>query len=1128
MAIKKNTIKRYLETQKFGELFNQLGWDWPESEALYPALVGNDTYDLCPVAQKRGFIAYHCPSMPDSGTRSKIETKLSRNVREHIIIFTDSNSKEQIWQWVRRVPGQPLSRKEHKYQRSQPMLLIEKIGYLNVGMDEEEHIDLIDVFDKVRSAFDIERVTKRFYERFQKEHDAFLGFINGIPRSKKDEPGDDKWYASVMLNRLMFIYFIQKKRFLDGDTDYLRNRLTKVQALKGRDQFHSFYRYFLLALCHDVLAKKENNRQIDADLTALVGNVPYLNGGIFEPHEIEEKYSGAIEIPDDAFKKIFDFFDEFEWHLDNRPTAEPNEINPDVLGYIFEKYINQKQMGAYYTKEDITEYISKNTIIPCLFDKAQKSCKIAFEGEASVWNYLQKDPDRYIYPAVRHGITYDVHKEGELAEPVPYPEEIAVGLDTSEPDLLERRKHWNTPTPPDAGLPTEIWRETVARRQRYEEIHGKLERGEVRSINDLITLNLDIRQFAQDVIERCESPDLLNAFWVAIAGYIPQSGSNKQAVAGITVLDPTCGSGAFLFAALNILEKLYEACLERMHGFLEEWGEHPQHKNYASFFQSILLEIEKHTSPKYFIYKSIIVNNLFGVDIMKEAVEICKLRLFLKLVAQVEDGSKIEPLPDIDFNIKAGNTLVGFATEEEMKAYFDRDSNNQMLLQFDTRLDEIKQSAEDIDNLYNLFRQAQLEGDQSIGIAKTNLSNKLDQLNTQLNHYLADDYGIDPAKPKKYEAFLQSHQPFHWFIEFYGIMKPGGFDAIIGNPPFVENTKSKVRYSIRGYNTLNCGNLYAFVSERSLALVSESGYFAFIMPSASISTPRMHLLMQAFSLHFTNGWVSLWDERPSKLFDGVDQQLSIHVYCKRGLLSNINITSMRHWTSTERHYVFDLIRYCQISTSKTFADVYPKTETSTDVDLLNKLTETSHSLVGKLVSGKHTCPIYYRNAGGRYWRLVKSFPTYFRSDAGAMLSTTEKVLFVPKTIANLLVSALSSTIFYWFWRVTSNCRHLTDRELSAFPIPNTLLEGKSKLTLETLAIEYEKRLNECKNRLVTNNKRSGKVVQDTYNINRSKPIIDEIDKVLAEHYGFTEEELDYIINYDIKYRMGQDLLEATE
>ena len=59
-----------------------------------------------------------------------------------------------------------------------------------------------------------------------------------------------------------------------------------------------------------------------------------------------------------------------------------------MLGYIFEKYINQKQMGAYYTKEDITGYISRNTVIPFLFDRAKKACPIAFRPGGGVWRLL--------------------------------------------------------------------------------------------------------------------------------------------------------------------------------------------------------------------------------------------------------------------------------------------------------------------------------------------------------------------------------------------------------------------------------------------------------------------------------------------------------------------------------------------------------------------------------------------------------------------------------------------------------------------------------------------------------------------------------------------------------------------
>src|SRR5581483_1074855 len=303
----------------------------------------------------------------------------------------------------------------------------------------------LDVARKVEQTFNVERVTKKFYERFQSEHTKFLAFIRGITSQ-----GDCAWYTSLMLNRLMFIYFIQKQGFLDtksehqldGDHDYLRHRLQRTQAEQGRDTFHSFYRYFLLRLFHDGLSKRERTPELEQ----LLGRVPYLNGGLFDVHVLEQTYPD-IQIPDEAFERIFDFFDGYDWHLDDRPISKGNEINPDVLGYIFEKYINQKQMGAYYTKEDITGYISKNTIIPYIFDAAEQKCLVAFAADGPIWSLLRVDPDRYIYEAVKKG--------AEL----PLPPEIEAGVRD-----VARRGEWNKPALEDYAVPTEIWREVAARR----------------------------------------------------------------------------------------------------------------------------------------------------------------------------------------------------------------------------------------------------------------------------------------------------------------------------------------------------------------------------------------------------------------------------------------------------------------------------------------------------------------------------------------------------------------------------------------------------------------------------------------------------------------------------------------
>jgi hypothetical protein len=228
----------------------------------------------------------------------------------------------------------------------------------------------------------------------------------------------------------MFIYFIQKKAFLDGDINYLRNKLAKSRQ-RGKDRF---YTDFLSPLFFEGFAKKESARS--STTRELLGKVPYLNGGIFQRHQIEALYGKSIRIADAAFEKLFDFFEQYRWHLDERPLRADNEINPDVLGYIFEKYINQKQMGAYYTKEDITGYISQNTVIPFLFDSARRACKIAFEGAQPVWRLLQIEPDRYIYEPVRLGV---IDEKGEVIPETILPDFVQRGMSDPTARMFDKR-----------------------------------------------------------------------------------------------------------------------------------------------------------------------------------------------------------------------------------------------------------------------------------------------------------------------------------------------------------------------------------------------------------------------------------------------------------------------------------------------------------------------------------------------------------------------------------------------------------------------------------------------------------------------------------------------------------------
>jgi hypothetical protein len=1090
-----------LQSGNLAKLFvEELGWEPCRQKLTLRA--GETDYVFTAVAEKRGFVVWLCASadgcLPDHNIRMKLDRALTQTSFEHLIVFASGDFAQQSWTWVRREPGRPLSARKHDYNRAQPGdSLLQKLQLLFVSLEEEEtgELSTITMAGRARAAFDIERVTKAFYRDFDRHRKAFLEFIKGI-----GDVADAEWYASVMLNRLMFVYFIQRKGFLDGDSSYLRNRLQRCKQEHGKDKFYTFYRYFLLRLFHEGFGKRRKDRA--PDLEKLLGNIPFLNGGLFDVHELEksERYGKDIQIPDNAFERVFDYFDQYQWHLDERPLRADNEINPDVLGYIFEKYINQKQMGAYYTKEDITEYISKNTVLPFLFEAARAKCKVAFENPngPTVWDLLRENPDRYIYSAVRHGA------ERKL------PADIAAGLETAKPDLIERRKAWNKPAPGEYALPTEIWREVVARRQCCEEVRKKLAAGEVREVNDFITLNLDLRQFAQDVIQNCEGPDLLMAFW--------------QAITTITILDPTGGSGAFIFAALNILEPLYEACLDRMEAFLTEWGENGRkaHPNYHKKFTEVLARVDAHPNRRYFVLKSVILNNLYAVDIMEEAVEICKLRLFLKLAAQVEpdaasDNLGIEPLPDIDFNIRAGNTLVGYATTEEVRRCMKEVGGGQMKLMDEGELGSFARfntRCADVEQAFAKFRQLQTEGDGSVPFAdKQELQKRLKALEDELNRHLASEYGVKVSDKAAYAKWVKSHQPFHWFIQFYGILTSGGFNVIIGNPPYLE--VREVDYVLKHYACLDSGAIHAMCIERSEHLLHKNGCMSMIVPLSLPSTQRMEVVQKLLEVD-RNAWYANYAWRPAKLFDTVNRALTIFVVTPSSDGHTFS-TNYQKWTSDDRDGLFARLNYVEVLRKRPACWV-PKLGDSLEQHILRKCLAVKTAI--KHFAGKSEYRVYYRTDGGLYWKVFTDFAPAFNLNGKKGHSSRETWFTVGKKAhVKPIIAALSSDVFWWWYTVASNVRHLNPFDVQNFPLPESSLADSD---LQALGARYLKDLDKNSTVLVREQKQTGTTETQSFKIQKSKPIIDEIDAVLARHYGFTVEELDFILNYDIKYRLGRD------
>jgi hypothetical protein len=1066
MAINRERARQWLKAFDFRKLFiEELGWD----NFARPIVKQIDGTDYCfrAIAEKRGVAVLVSESIPDYAIRVKLDKLIAKDHFQHLIVFTDQAHGRQVWQWVRKELGKPTAVRTYHYSPAQSgELLFQKLDSLVFTLEQEESLTHGEVTGRLKT-FDVEKVTKKFYERFKTEHASFLKFIQGIPDKQMES-----WYASVMVNRLMFLYFIQEKGFLNGDKDYLRNKLAESRDRKP----DAYYRDFLCPLFFQGFARKKAERS--AATNKLLGEIPYLNGGLFQKHQIEELHGKTIVIADTAFEKLFSFFKEYDWHLDERDNRNGNEINPDVLGYIFEKYINQKQMGAYYTKEDITEYIAQNTIIPFLLDEARKGCAVAFAPDGSVWRLLRDDPDRYIHDAMKKGAD------------LPLPSEIEAGVAN-----VQQRGGWNRKAPEEFALPTEIWREAIDRHQRYRAVKAKLAAGEVHQVNDLVTLNLNIRQFAQDVIQFCEGPELLRAIW--------------KAIEKVSVLDPTCGSGAFLFAALNILKPLYEACLIRMQGFIEDMeSAGPHHPAKFSDFKQILEESKRHPKQDYFILKAIIVNNLFGVDIMEEAVEICKLRLFLKLVAHVESQDRIEPLPDIDFNIRAGNTLVGYARYEDVKkavtSKFD----------FGDAMSRIEDKAKVLDSAVELFRKQQTQLDGTVTAEdKTELRRRFSELESELNDYLSGEYGIKKSKVKEWK---ESHKPFHWFCDFHRIISSGGFDVIVGNPPWVEFAKVKNSYVPLGLSTLECNNLWAFVTERSLELLSSTGVAGLIVPMSLVCTERMTSVQRLVS-NFGNVCLANIesDSNPGQLFDGVKQNVTI-LLAHRSSTPRIFTTKLFRFFQDFREFIFPTVQFTQLDRSFPIQFGFAKAGSPLELRILTSMFSKASLAMSK--HPKDGKPILVHRIAHYYIKCFDFVPFFKSERDGVKKSEDYKEYHFTPPIAPY-VAAINSSAFYLYWQAFFDAFKAGKLCVESFPLGATQQVQSEMIVLAKRLMQDIKRNS---TRLRADYQTTGQVEYDQFYPRNSKGVMDEIDQVLARHYNFTDEELDFIVNYDIKYRLGAD------
>ena len=199
----------------------------------------------------------------------------------------------------------------------------------------------------------------------------------------------------------------------------------------------------------------------------------------------------------------------------------------------------------------------------------------------------------------------------------------------------------------------------------------------------------------------------------------------------------------------------------------------------------------------------------------------------------------------------------------------------------------------------------------------------------------------------------------------------------------------------------------------------------------------------------------------------------------------------------------------------------PKIGTSVEVSILSRVSQVNRRVGDYLVRNSRNRILYTRKL--RYFVQFFDFVPEIIDSSGARLAPTElkSLDFSSDREKQVLLSVLNSSLFFWFFVVFSDCRNVNRREIVSFPLDPTAVDGPMTRRLLSLSKELMLDFRQKSALLEMNYENRGKLLIQTFQPRLSKSLLDEIDRAMSAYYHFNDEELDFIINHDIKYRMGQ-------
>ncbi len=593
---------------------------------------------------------------------------------------------------------------------------------------------------------------------------------------------------------------------------------------------------------------------------------------------------------------------------------------------------------------------------------------------------------------------------------------------------------------------------------------------------------LDIKQSIRTFVEHHELPEELEPYREVL----------DTALRDVKICDPAIGSGAFPMGLLNELWR----CREAIENVPDE------------------LDLAYRAELK----KEIIENNIYGVDIEKGAIDIARLRFWLSIVV---DAEKPEPLPNFDYKFMQGNSLIESFEGHDLCHIMDKKIERNGKTYYQSKIGGKETVQVSMDFFSNDTRQ-NLRIWLKRYFSLTNHKEKIEyrkRINESVKSYIKQQ-GIGPSAESKLDSLDPSANQdfFLWHTWFKDIFDKGGFDIVIGNPPYGAKYPDEWKlYYKKTYVTAKTitgkqkGSLDTFTLfiEHGYNILKKNGNLAFIVPIAITSSDSVTGVHRLILSNCDNIYISSYAVRPKPVFERAVVNTSILLFKKTGCpCTHLYSTKMhRRGEKFNLQYLVDNLQYTDVK-SYLLNGRIPKIGTVIEKSILGKV--FSQNKIKYFIKNTGS-PIVYRFAGGRYFKVVTNYSN------GSSAERT--IYFSDSNLANSVGCILSSNLSFWFYQIYSDNLNWKNYEIENFTIPQL-----STTQMNDLCEIYRRYLSDIEDKAnirETTGESSYNVDSfKEYKIVRSKYIIDEIDDYIGPLYGLTPEEIDFIKNYELEFRMA--------